>query len=55
MLIKGIEPYNPVFIKAPCQAQNHDIMAEITLGTHLLVSGLIDNKTISAESSGRSA
>ena len=55
MRIKGIELYNAVFIEAPCQAQNHDILAEIALGTHLPGSGLIDNETISAESSARSA
>jgi galactonate dehydratase len=34
ILIKKLEPYNPMFIEEPCQAQNHDIMAEIARGTH---------------------
>ncbi len=38
MLIKGMEPYNPMFIEEPCQAQNHDIMAEIARGTHLPIA-----------------
>lgn len=38
MLIKALEPYNPMFIEEPCQAQNHDIMAEIARGTHLPVA-----------------
>ncbi len=38
MLIKGLEPYNPMFIEEPCQAQNHDIMAEIARGTHLPIA-----------------
>ncbi|HEY7428596.1 MAG TPA: enolase C-terminal domain-like protein, partial [Gemmataceae bacterium] len=29
LLIKALEPYQPMFIEEPCQAQNHDIMAEI--------------------------
>ncbi len=38
LLIKGLEPYNPMFIEEPCQAQNHDIMAEIARGTHLPIA-----------------
>ncbi len=38
MLIKALEPYNPMFIEEPCQAQNHDIMAEIARGTHLPIA-----------------
>jgi galactonate dehydratase len=38
VLIKGLEPYNPMFIEEPCQAQNHDIMAEIARGTHLPIA-----------------
>jgi galactonate dehydratase len=38
MLIKAYEPYNPMFIEEPCQAQNHDIMAEIARGTHLPIA-----------------
>jgi galactonate dehydratase len=38
MLIKGLEPYNPYFVEEPCQAQNHDVMAEIARGTHLPIA-----------------
>lgn len=38
VLIKGLEPYNPMFIEEPCQAQNHDVMAEIARGTHLPIA-----------------
>jgi len=38
MLIKALEPYNPMFIEEPCQAQNHDVMAEIARGTHLPIA-----------------
>ena len=38
VLIKGLEPYHPYFIEEPCQAQNHDIMAEIARGTHLPIA-----------------
>ncbi|MBI4904592.1 MAG: galactonate dehydratase [Acidobacteria bacterium] len=38
MLIKAYEPLNPYFIEEPCQAQNHDIMAEIARGTHLPIA-----------------
>ncbi|MBK5292144.1 MAG: galactonate dehydratase [Acidobacteriia bacterium] len=38
LLIKGLEPYNPMFIEEPCQAQNHDVMAEIARGTHLPIA-----------------
>ncbi len=38
MLIKALEPYNPMFIEEPCQAQNHDIMAEIARFTHLPIA-----------------
>jgi len=38
MLIKGLEPYNPMFIEEPCQAQNHDVMAEIARSTHLPIA-----------------
>src|SRR5216683_2646281 len=29
LLIKALEPYQPMFVEEPCQAQNHDILAEI--------------------------
>lgn len=38
MLIKALEPYNPMFIEEPIQAQNHDIMAEIARSTHLPIA-----------------
>jgi galactonate dehydratase len=38
MLIKALEPYTPMFIEEPCQAQNHDVMAEIARGTHLPIA-----------------
>ncbi|MBI3678902.1 MAG: galactonate dehydratase [Acidobacteria bacterium] len=38
ILIKALEPHNPMFIEEPCQAQNHDIMAEIARGTHLPIA-----------------
>ena len=38
LLIKAYEPYQPMFIEEPCQAQNHDVMAEIARGTYLPVA-----------------
>ncbi|HEU0138493.1 MAG TPA: galactonate dehydratase [Bryobacteraceae bacterium] len=38
LLIKVLEPYQPMFIEEPCQAQNHDVMAEIARGTHLPIA-----------------
>jgi galactonate dehydratase len=38
LLIKALEPFQPMFIEEPCQAQNHDIMAEIARGTHLPIA-----------------
>lgn len=38
MLIKALEPYSPMFIEEPCQAQNHDVMAEIARSTHLPIA-----------------
>jgi galactonate dehydratase len=38
LLIKAYEPYQPMFIEEPCQAQNHDIMAEIARGTYLPIA-----------------
>jgi galactonate dehydratase len=38
ILIKALEPYQPMFIEEPCQAQNHNIMAEIARGTHLPIA-----------------
>jgi galactonate dehydratase len=38
LLIRALEPYNPMFIEEPCQAQNHDVMADIARGTHLPIA-----------------
>lgn len=38
LLIKAYEPYQPMFIEEPCQAQNHDVMAEIARGTYLPIA-----------------
>lgn len=38
LLIKAIEPYQPMFVEEPCQAQNHDVMADIARGTHLPIA-----------------
>jgi len=35
VLIKALEPHNPMFIEEPINCQNHDLMAEIARGTHL--------------------
>jgi galactonate dehydratase len=38
LLIHALEPHQPMFIEEPCQAQNHDVMAEIARGTHLPIA-----------------
>src|SRR3984893_8115575 len=38
LLIKAIEPYQPMFVEEPCQAQNHDVMADIARGTFLPIA-----------------
>jgi galactonate dehydratase len=38
ILIHALEPYQPMFIEEPCQAQNHDVMAEIARGTFLPIA-----------------
>jgi galactonate dehydratase len=38
LLIKALEPYQPMFVEEPCQAQNNDVMAEIARGTHLPIA-----------------
>jgi galactonate dehydratase len=38
LLIKAYEPYQPMFIEEPCQAQNHGVMAEIARGTYLPIA-----------------
>ncbi len=38
LLIKALEPHQPMFIEEPCQCQDHDAMAEIARGTHLPIA-----------------
>ena len=38
LLIKSLEPYQPMFIEEPVQCQNVDAMAEIARGTHLPIA-----------------
>ena len=38
LLIKELEPYQPMFVEEPCQAQNVDIMVDIARGTHLPIA-----------------
>jgi len=38
ILIKGLEPYQPMFIEEPCQAQNHEVMADIARSTYLPIA-----------------
>ena len=38
VLIKALEPYQPMFIEEPCQAQNHEVMADIARSTHLPIA-----------------
>src|SRR6186713_733992 len=38
LIIKELEPYHPMFIEEPCQAQNADVMADIAHGTHLPIA-----------------
>jgi galactonate dehydratase len=38
LLIKAYEPYQPMFIEEPVQAQNNDVMAEIARGTFLPIA-----------------
>lgn len=38
LLIKALEPYQPMFIEEPVAAQNHDVMAEIARMTHLPIA-----------------
>jgi galactonate dehydratase len=38
LLIKALEPYQPMFIEEPVQCQNVDAMAEIARGTHLPIA-----------------
>src|SRR5947209_3395087 len=38
LLIKGLEPYQPMFVEEPINCQNHDLMAEIARSTHLPIA-----------------
>ncbi|MBI2808421.1 MAG: galactonate dehydratase [Planctomycetes bacterium] len=38
VLIKALEPYNPMFVEEPINCQNHDLMAEIARGTHIPIA-----------------
>jgi galactonate dehydratase len=38
LLIKGLEPHQPMFVEEPVNCQNHDVMAEIARGTHLPIA-----------------
>jgi galactonate dehydratase len=38
LLIKGLEPYQPLFVEEPVQCQNVDAMADIARGTHLPIA-----------------
>lgn len=38
VLIKELEPYQPMFVEEPCQAQNVDVMADIARGTYLPIA-----------------
>jgi len=38
LLIKALEPYQPMFIEEPVQCQNVDVMAEITRETHIPIA-----------------
>ncbi|NHE55474.1 galactonate dehydratase [Cyclobacterium plantarum] len=38
LLIKELEPYQPMFIEEPCQAQNVDVLVDIARGTHLPIA-----------------
>ncbi|WP_084523900.1 galactonate dehydratase [Adhaeribacter aquaticus] len=38
VLIRELEPFQPMFIEEPCQAQNVDVLADIARGTHLPIA-----------------
>lgn len=38
LLIKALEPYQPLFIEEPVQCQNVDVLAEVARGTHLPIA-----------------
>jgi galactonate dehydratase len=38
VLIRALEPHQPMFVEEPVNCQNHDVMAEIARGTHLPIA-----------------
>ena len=38
LLIKELEPYQPMFVEEPAQCQNVDVLADIARGTHLPIA-----------------
>jgi galactonate dehydratase len=38
LLIKALEPYQPMFVEEPINCQDHGLMAEIARGTHLPIA-----------------
>jgi galactonate dehydratase len=38
VLIKKLEPHEPMFVEEPINCQNHDLMGEIARGTHLPIA-----------------
>jgi galactonate dehydratase len=38
VLIKALEPHEPMFVEEPINCQEHDLMAEIARGTHLPIA-----------------
>lgn len=38
LLIKELEPFKPMFVEEPCQAQNVDTLVDIARGTHLPIA-----------------
>jgi galactonate dehydratase len=38
LLIKALEPFQPMFVEEPCQCQNVDVMADLARGTHLPIA-----------------
>lgn len=38
VVIKELEPYQPMFVEEPCQAQNAEVMADIAHGTHIPIA-----------------
>ncbi|MBT3265883.1 galactonate dehydratase [Candidatus Poribacteria bacterium] len=38
LLIKAIEPYQPMFVEEPCQCQNVDVLADIARSTYLPIA-----------------